>query len=816
MTANLAHAQKVKVFDKESKAGIQDLKITQIDGQEFVRTNYDGEADISSLTTAKSFIFSHPDYFVSEYSFRKLQKREFTISLTRRPEALQEIVLSVSKEEENIKQIAEQIEIITAADVKKLAPQTSADMLAASPGVRVQKSQFGGGSPVLRGMEANRVLMVIDGVRMNNAIYRKGHLQNSITVSPLSLERTEVIFGPSSVRYGSDALGGVIHFYTQSPQPNEDPISDVSYYTRVSSANSEYTNQFTFSTSQKSWASYTSVSHSKFGSLVMGKNRVHGYEKWGLVPLYSDNSRDFYNPNAVVNPDPTVQKNTGFNQSDVLQKFIVDLNENHQAIANFQYSQSSDIPRFDKLTEYSKGKLKFAEWYYGPQIRLMGSLQLKSEFDSKWIDFSNIVLAYQHLEEERVQRKFGSLDRSYRDEYVDVFGLNADFGVGLTDKLNLQYGLELAFNGVASRAIGHVLTVDGNQVTGYSDTFDVQSRYPDGGSTYNNQAFYVDLKSELSSKTVLNAGLRYTATQLKAKWNDQTFITLPDEEIYLNNQALTANLSLAYSINNFWQLNGLVSSGFRSPNIDDVGKIREKNGFVSVPNVDLKPEYAYNAELGLARYFVNREYRIGLNTYYTLLDDYIMRAIYDISGAPVDPSNPPTIIYDGEEVITYANVNKGTAYIYGLTLDARGRFARYYSAAGSLTYTKGRSYDEGTPLSSIPPVFGNASLGFEKNRVSLGVNFDFNGAKNAEDYNLIEGIDNIEQSPIDPSSEESRLIFVGTPNWYILNANGGFAINQHVQFQVMVNNILDQHYKEFASAISAPGRNYIATMMLNF
>ena len=84
-------------------------------------------------------------------------------------------------------------------------------MLSYIPGVKVQKTQFGGGSPVLRGMEANRILLVVDGVRMNNAIYRKGHLQNSITVSPSMLDKTEVLFGPSSVIYGSDALGGVIH-----------------------------------------------------------------------------------------------------------------------------------------------------------------------------------------------------------------------------------------------------------------------------------------------------------------------------------------------------------------------------------------------------------------------------------------------------------------------------------------------------------------------------------------------------------------------------------------------------------------------------
>ena len=125
-------------------------------------------------------------------------------------------MLSVSRNTEKRARIAEHIEVITQHTIALQSPQTTADLLALTPGVKVQKSQFGGGSPVLRGMESNRVLLVVDGVRMNNAIYRKGHIQNSITVSPNLLARTEVLFGPSSIIYGSDALGGVIHYYTKT------------------------------------------------------------------------------------------------------------------------------------------------------------------------------------------------------------------------------------------------------------------------------------------------------------------------------------------------------------------------------------------------------------------------------------------------------------------------------------------------------------------------------------------------------------------------------------------------------------------------
>ena len=114
-----------------------------------------------------------------------------------------------------------------------------------SPGIRLQKSQGGGGSPVLRGFEANRVLLVVDGVRMNNAIYRTGHLQNSITIDPNNIERVEVIFGSSSVGYGSDALGGVVHYYTKSPRINNDKKIKTTFKSQLQTANNSTSNNLT-------------------------------------------------------------------------------------------------------------------------------------------------------------------------------------------------------------------------------------------------------------------------------------------------------------------------------------------------------------------------------------------------------------------------------------------------------------------------------------------------------------------------------------------------------------------------------------------
>ena len=130
---------------------------------------------------------------------------------------IDEIVVAANRWEQEKKQTPNRILTIRPSDLQFYNPQTAADMLGQTGQVFVQKSQLGGGSPMIRGFAANSVLIVVDGVRMNNAIFRSGNLQNVISVDPFNLDNTEILFGPGSVMYGSDALGGVMHFRTKSP-----------------------------------------------------------------------------------------------------------------------------------------------------------------------------------------------------------------------------------------------------------------------------------------------------------------------------------------------------------------------------------------------------------------------------------------------------------------------------------------------------------------------------------------------------------------------------------------------------------------------
>ena len=195
---------------------------------------------------------------------------------------LDDVVVYSSRFAEKFKRVAQTIDVLKTREQLNFQPNT-ADALINSGKLFVQKSQQGGGSPVIRGFEASRILMVVDGVRMNNAIYRAGHLQNIITIDNMVLDRMEILYGPSSTLFGSDALGGVTSLSTK------DPILSTTYKTqytgaatlRYSSAMQENRGNVQLNIGGPKWASFTSISYGNFGDLVQGNNRRMAYPSFG-------------------------------------------------------------------------------------------------------------------------------------------------------------------------------------------------------------------------------------------------------------------------------------------------------------------------------------------------------------------------------------------------------------------------------------------------------------------------------------------------------------------------------------------------------
>ena len=800
------NSQTITVIDSETETTIPSVLLFNENKSVSKLTDFEGKISIDIFNKNDSITLSHISYKEEKFSFSEL-KNLSTIKLTMKSRGLDEVVLSVARNKQNLKSLSKKVSIINKKTIELENPKTSAELLYHAGGIHIQKSQAGGGSPVIRGFEANRVLLVVDGVRMNNAIYRSGHLQNAITIDANALERTEIIYGPSSVGYGSDALGGVVHFYTKTPRINNSKFFN--YYKSVSYNvnNKTKINNYSLELSKRKWASYTSYTKSYFGDIVMGKNRNHGFKGWGLVEYYSKNNGNNFYENQSINNNPNIQKNSSYKQRDFIQKFNFITGENSNLILNFQYSNSSNISRFDKLSEItSDGNLKYAQWYYGPQKRLLSSIKLNLA-GGKIYDSASLIASFQKINESRNSRKFGSLNLKSQDEDLRIFSINTDFSKNLNEINSLAYGFEFTNNKLNSTAKNFELVTENNKVIERSYSKGL-SRYPSDGSEYGSIAAYFEFRKKISSQTNLSIGTRYSLVDISASW-DKNFLMDNNlysffrqfEDLNFTNSAITTSIGLSQITNNFNKISINLSSGFRAPNIDDVGKIRENSGILTVPNAKLKPENAYTIDLGFNRY--DKAFSYNFNLYFTLLNRTIGRDLfYDYDDTTTQ--NPITVLYDNEEVITMGNYNLGNSSVYGFNFDANYSFDEYFYLIGNLTYTKGDIVYNDYPMPSIPPLFGSLKLRFQKNNFNIQLKYKFSQSKSADDYSF-GGEDSLDETPF--VYEDGEIKYLGMPEWGIFQLSSLFRVSKKMKAQLLLDNIFDIHYREFASGISSPGRS---------
>ena len=803
LTLNL-FGQELKLVD-ELGSPIREVLLKNEDESTHVYSNRDGLVSLTIFSSEELIYISRSGFLSTAYKKRDLQALNYELRLIFDSEMLGEIIIQTRLNDENLKTTAVRSVILHSKEIERLNTQTTADLLEKRAGINVQKSQMGGGSPVIRGFEANRVLLVLDGVRMNNAIYRSGHLQNIISVDNASLERVDIIFGPSSSKYGSDALGGVIHLQTKRPKFTDDYQWKHSYLSRYSSANNGLSKHYEAQYTGPSFSLYSSISHSDFDDLMMGKRRSHGYKDWGLVYEYAEDGEQ------VANDNVNLQRNTGYSQTDFMQKVILKLDEGITLTGNFQFSNSSDVPRFDKYNDYPSdqvfhdtisgvtdyGDLKYAEWNYGPQKKYFSSLQLDVSVDNAIMDSAQYIIAYQDVYESRHSRKMGDDTRVDRYENVDVYSVNANF-----QKKSFNYGLEYYYNDVNSTAF--------DWVEGKGLTPNEQTRYPNGGSNMSSYSAFITYAKNFGERFRLNTGMRYTQNELKAIFHNTTTFSLAFDSIGYKYEALTGNISLAYHPNDSWKIATIFSTGFHAPNIDDVGKLFIKGGIITIPNFNLAPEHARNIELNISKNIDNKVL-INANAFYTFLDDAIMKVDADLEGFTINPEEHFTDVK--------TNKNTGQAKIYGLTASVSMRFAGNYTFESDYTLIKGRNITTGLPFTHIPPSFGKLALYADFDNWRASFYTLYNGRKAIDEYDFSSGTDNEEESPYEwIYSEESGLMEFepqGTPAWYTLNMSAMYRVSDNFTVQMALENMLDQHYKTFSSGLSAPGRNFVLTLRAN-
>ena len=742
--------------------------------------NYD---TISINFAGKTYIQSHLELIEKNFLFQIPNNKD---------QSLPVFVTSTSSSTQlptGMKELNHQV--VKSSEILNSNASTGAELLTLVDGVTIQKTSFAGGSPIIRGFEANRILLMVDGVRMNNAIYRGGHLQNSITVDPFILESCDVIFGPSAVSYGSDAIGGVIHYKTKDPTLlNTNDTSSFSglYFTRFNSATNELSNHINFNLSGENIASLTSITYKKFGDVSMGKNRVHGFQNWGLHNFYTEFNN--FQDTMIANSNPSIQRGVGFNQIDLTNKILFKLNTTSKLIINSQFSSSSNLQRLDQLNNLTLNNLpEYSQWNYGPQKRLLNSIAFSSSLSSILFDDIRAVFSHQYIQESRITRRFNSFFQKNSVENVNVLGSNIQLSKSIGSNSKLDYGTEIYYNTVDSRA--YQLNLSDS-----SSSF-IDSRYPNGGSNTFFPAIYASYNLK-KNRLSLIGGIRYTWSHASGIFNDNILDFLSDG-FEIKRHSLSGSLSTYFYPNETTKIFLDLSTGFRAPNIDDLGKVFIKDQFLTVPNSQLVPEYAYNFSLGISKKidFKNIQFSFSSTSFFTILDNVITKQSLEINGSSL-------IYYDSNYYEILANQNSEIGIVYGLSGSVSITFLKNLRFHSSLCYTRGTLKYTQVPMSHIPPLFGKLNLNYTFKKLEFQILNNFNVKK----INKLFGQGNTD-NPLEASP-------MGYPSWWVINTQVGYQYKESLKLSLGLYNLLDVHYKTFASGISAPGRSLMVSAKLSF
>jgi len=786
------NAQVLKIRDVISNQPLEFVTVYSPSLQIHISSNQKGQADISSLAGVDSIVIKLLGYKTENYSFSKLETKKFKIYLQPSELSLQEVVVSATRWDQEKKDIPSKITTIQKRDVILQNPQTAADLLAASGDVFIQKSQLGGGSPMIRGFATNRVLITVDGVRMNNAIFRSGNIQNVISIDPLVVERTEVIFGPGAVMYGSDAIGGAMNFYSLNPRvsTNGNLFTTGSALVRYSTANNEKTGHLDFNLGLKKIVFLSSFSYSDFENLKMGAHGPDRYLRKDYQTIIDGNDT------ILQNSNPRIQVTSGYHQINLLQKIRFSPNEKWDFQYGIHYSTTSNVPRYDRLLERDKnGIFRDGEWYYGPQIWQMNVLNVVHNNETPFYNKFRFTIAQQFFEESRHNRNFKSSSINHRTETLNAYSVNLEFDKPLKEKHDLLYGAEVVSNGIGSFAERENLNT--GLVTPLS------TRYPNG-SEWNSFGGYLNYLFRANQKISFQSGLRYSHIIADATF-DTTFFSLPVPKAKVNSGAVTGSTGIAFRPNSKWQFNLNLSTGFRAPNIDDIAKVFDSEpGAVIVPNPDIKSEYAYNAEVGITR-IIKDFVKIELTSFYTHLDNAMVRREFVLNGKD-------SILYDGQMSRVLAIQNAASAFVYGIQSGLEIKLPYGFGLMSRFTYQVGKEeLDEGgsAALRHAVPWFGVTHLTYNRNKLKADVYIQY---QSAVKFN--------EMPPSEIAKKHLYAINEGgnpySPQWITINFKAVYHVTDFLLLNAGVENLSDLRYRPYSSGISAPGRNFIFSVRTNF
>ena len=406
-----------------------------------------------------------------------------------------------------------------------------------------------------------------------------------------------------------------------------------------------------------------------------------------------------------------------------------------------------------------------------------------------------IRLAQQYFEESRIDRRFNHHRLRTQQEEVMAYSANVDFEKGLK-KHKFFYGVEYVQNDVKS--FGSAIDIRDNSPMSVAD------RYP--ASTWMNYAGYLNYQFLASEKFLVQAGVRYTGFRINSDFTRHLeFFPFDFTSSTTQNSSTNGSLGVVYRPSDTWKISANASTGFRAPNVDDMGKLFDFSaGDVVVPNTNLKAEYAYNGELSISKIFGNI-LKLDATGFYTYLDNAMVRREFQVNGAD-------SILYGGNMSKVYAIQNAAYGTVYGFNAGFELRLFSGFSLSTRYNYQIGLEEMDNGDLSRsrhAAPAFGVTRLSYQKNKLFLQLYAVYSAKVSHENLNEEE-----KQKPFIYAKDENGDPF--SPNWYTLNFKAMYQFHTNFSVSAGIENLTDQRYRPYSSGMVAPGRNFIISLRANF
>ena len=610
-----------------------------------------------------------------------------------------------------------------AAAIKFGNYRTTPEALMGSSGVFVQKTNHGGGSAFIRGLTGNQTLLILDGVRLNNATFRYGPNQYLNNIDLYTIDQIEVSKGTGSVEYGSDAIGGVIHLHSSMPSYNQKKTWSTSTSLKYIGQDMEESNRTTVKYAQKNFAIQSGITLRNFGDLVGGKN-------------------------------VGVQSPSGYDETGVNTVARIQLNKAGEITISSRFLIQKDVPIYHKVLLESFKINEIAK-----QERNIHSIQWEKNLSSKYFSKIKVIQSFQYSNEERESNKLNNAIYKYERDQVNSNGTSIDLYSNPTKNWQINSGIDYNADKILSSLI------DKNLTSGIA--VNKRGLYPNNSSYKSFSVFNlhkIDLK-----KWHIEAGLRY----------NRFGIQLTDTsigEVNIHPSALVGNAGISYKLNTSNLVYASLSSGYRAPNIDDMGTLGIVDFRYELPSNSLEPEKSLHYELG---YKLNTKLvQFDLSGFYLDLKDIITRQ--KVTGS----------IINGYQV--YSKQNSDASYIKGFETNLALQLNQQFKWSSNLTYTYGQNETKNEPMRRIPPLFGQQELAWKKNNTQILVQHLFAGKQDR----LAQG-----------DKDDNRIGKNGTPNWNVFN----ISLNQqfkNIFIQLGGINLLNEKYKTHGSGIYAMGRTY--------